>query len=181
MRSPEEFILFHAEQPYDAAKAHEYYERTKKLKGRLPGAGEPASKSRSKAAVIPITKAKSAKQKPVGTKAKAAALQARLTKLRKVLAELVKQAKARSGVVDEEKSSKDGKSGGSSHATAKEKRASKDYYEKHKKDAPSSDVKDLQEKIAAVQEKISKMRAEIAAAKAKKNPDSVGAGTKTNR
>jgi hypothetical protein len=34
MITPEEFILMHAAQPYDAAKRREYYLRTRELKGR---------------------------------------------------------------------------------------------------------------------------------------------------
>lgn len=45
MRLPDGTILMHAARtPYDPVKAHEYYERTKKLKGRRPGAGKPVVK-----------------------------------------------------------------------------------------------------------------------------------------
>jgi hypothetical protein len=41
MRTPTEFELQHMlEHMYDPAKAHEYYERTKKLKGRKKGGGD---------------------------------------------------------------------------------------------------------------------------------------------
>ena len=179
--SPEEILLMHGETPYDPAKAHEYYLRTRELKGRQKGAEQETS-GRSGGKVIPLSsKAPPKKKTALKSEARAAELQKRLTRLRKVLAELVKQAKGRSGVSSKDKkdSGGSGKSGGASKLSATEKREaakrSKEYYKKHKDDAP--DVKELKAKIEEVKKKIKEMRAELAAARAKskkRTPDSVG-------
>jgi len=41
MLLPNGEVLMHAKAPYDPKKAHEYYLRTRKLKGRKPGKGQP--------------------------------------------------------------------------------------------------------------------------------------------
>jgi HK97 family phage prohead protease len=123
---------------YDPAKAHAYYERTKKLKGRksdgssrgsgLGGNGTPESglifrsKSKktnsSKPKVSPETSTSNATV--VRLKAKVVALSGALSKAKQALSE--KRAAAR----ETEKKNSDGKS------TAKEKQASKEYRDKNK-------------------------------------------------
>ena len=55
--TPEQFILKHALQPYDAAKRREYYLKTRELKGRL-GSGK----------LTPSKELRTAVQKPTGLK-----------------------------------------------------------------------------------------------------------------
>lgn len=43
---PEEFVLIHGKKTYDATKAHDYYMRTRKLKGRRHGSDKPVPKAR---------------------------------------------------------------------------------------------------------------------------------------
>lgn len=59
MRMPDGTILMHMHAPYDASKAHEYYERTKHLKGRRVGTVQPVKgPPKPSAAVDPIARAK---------------------------------------------------------------------------------------------------------------------------
>lgn len=171
-------VIAHLLAPYDPVKAHEYYLRTRQLKGRQAGAEQLTIGRTSKAAPLPAKKpAKSKKQ--TAFEAQIAALQGRLEKLRTVLAELTKQAQARSGVTP----TAPAKSGDKpTKQTSKQKAAAakkaKAYYEKHKNDkkTPSQQVKELETKIKAIQAKIKKMKAEIAAADKKKHKTgSVGA------
>ena len=127
---------------YDPAKAHAYYERTKKLKGRksdgssrgsgLGGPGTPESGIRprllrsnisNKPKVSPQTSASNATV--VRLKAKVVALSGALSKAKQALSE--KRAAAR----ETEKDNSDGKS------TAKEKQASKEYRDKNKAEIAS--------------------------------------------
>jgi len=188
MPSPDEFIrgLLHA-QPYDPVARREYYLRTRKLKGRRVGSDRTsiarhpsAKKAAVKKPVRPALK-NNAKERRKAIEARIAALEVRLDKLRKVLAQLVEQAKARSGVEPK----KDPKTADDKPNTTKEKadaaKRSKDYYDKNKKEILSDKEKALQEKIKSVSAKIKKMRAELAAAKKKalkkrKKSVPVGAG-----
>lgn len=47
MKLPDGTILMHAKEPYDPAKAHEYYLRTRKLKGRKAGIKEVVGKKQT--------------------------------------------------------------------------------------------------------------------------------------
>ena len=188
MLSPEDFIdglLMHADPPpYDPVKAHQYYLRTRELKGRQPGKAIPPTVGRppkaiAKSIVHPAAKVIKPPPKPVVKKPAApkkqstadqvAALQTRLTTLRKVLADLVQQAKARSGVASKSTSP-------AKKETAAQKKAAsvaaKKFYDKHKNNktqTPSQQLKDLQSKVKVIQDKIKQMRAEIAA-DSKKEP-----------
>lgn len=176
--------IYHAMRAYDPAKAHEYYMRVRKLKGRISGSQDDSSGGSQgrKAAVstgshpkAPLNSS-STQSLHAQAEARVAALTQRLDHLKAVLAEMVKQAKARSGVVTPTKDSKSstssstkssGKSGSSTKSTAKEKRQAHDYYEKHKKDTPKKDpsteaqIKALKDSIEEVQTKIRKIRADL--------------------
>jgi ADP-ribosylglycohydrolase len=97
-----------------------------------------------------------------------AALEARLVRLKEVLADLVEAAKKRSGVEEESKTketdTKETKP--DKPLTAKEKRekreAAKEAYEKEKKTSVSQEVAQLQSQIASVRDQI---EAAIAAAR----------------
>lgn len=55
--TPKTLFLMHANKPYDAIKAHEYYMRTRQLKGRPPGRGrtKPASSFKKATAPAPLS------------------------------------------------------------------------------------------------------------------------------
>lgn len=176
--------LFHARSNYDPAKAHEYYERTKKTKGRRPAAAKPEPKGRQPSAQEVPGARPGAKPNRADTdsrraelKAKRDALEKRLDRLRDVLAELVKAAKKRSGG-DPNASSKD-KGGGKSDkapetkadkadrntaekkskpetASQKKERASKakEAYEKEHPNTLSEDVDILEAQVEDIQKKI---------------------------
>ena len=98
--------LFHGG-AYDPQKAHDYYMRNRKLKGRRPGAGRPAGPGRSPArqavAVGGKPNRSKTKSRRAQLQAEKAHLEARLEHLKKVLEELVAAAKKRSGVKDHKK------------------------------------------------------------------------------
>lgn len=169
-------ILSHARdpssEPYDAAKAHEYYLRNRKLKGRKTGIQqEPVSRRNKGLPTKPIVQKSSAQKakERAAIKGRVVALQARLAKLKEVLAELVKQAKARSGIETKTKT-KDAAS--TTAQKAAEDKSSKEYYEKNKakiaakakKEAEANNVSDLEAQIKEIQQKIAEARAELAAA-----------------
>lgn len=147
---------------YDPVKAHAYYERTKKLKGRRKGrqpdpsgtsgassteVGGISGRSRHGSSLSPPRVKQPTKSKEefrAETEARIAAYKERLTKLKEVLSQLVEAAKKRSqdnaGSTEsrakeqtKDKASGDPKSSQtSSKSTTKEKQASKKYYEKNK-------------------------------------------------
>lgn len=177
MLSPEQLELLHASPGYDPRKAHEYYMRVRKLKGRH-SAIEKVSKSRPKGSAVVLGKAskkvatakETSKQRREEVHARVEALKKRLDRLHDVLAQLVEQAKKRSGVNTKSSAAKSSPSTTvtTKHKTAQEKssaaKSSKEYYDKHKKDNPSSKTKDLETSIKQVEEKIRKIRAELKAA-----------------
>lgn len=164
---------------YDPVKRHEYYERTKKLKGRVKGGGVQTSNGSSGSDVSggnkKSEKAKTSEQQKAEIKARVTAYKARLEKLKEVLALLVEEAKKRSadnaGTKESraERDKKDApstKDGGTSSksgsSTAKEKAAAKDYYEKNKeKISLKKQEANLKDQIKEVEEKIVKIRAEL--------------------
>lgn len=172
MPSPEAeaFILAHADRPYDAAKAHEYYMRRRQLLGRNPAAqttpkgrpsaganfGAPKPKKKTQAD-------KTAHQRQKEIEAKIGLMKVRLAKLQKVLDDLTKKVKSDTAG-DKPKAgkdaSKDKKLTGSDRTKAA--KAAKDYYEKHKKDKqPSSETEDLQQKIETTLKKIEAARIKL--------------------
>lgn len=190
MSNPDDYVVLHmlvndggGTTAYDAAKAHEYYLRTRVLKGRkaavstLPTSktrGTPVSNvgTRSTARVAPKvvpkkTAAELAKEKQA-LKAHVVALQNRLAALKKVLAVLVKEAKARSGV--KTKTAADNSPVTAAAKKTAAAKSSKTYYEKNKAtilakakaEAAANSPTDLEAKIKEISDKIAKMRAELA-------------------
>lgn len=160
---------------YDPVKAREYYLRNRVLKGRKKAAPEePVGRIGS---AVSITARPPAKKKPSlaakrrrqrkEAEARVAALKVRLDRLRDILQELVKAAKARSGVdVEESKSpaqkQKDAK--GKSPQTAAQKRdyakRAKEKYDKEHQ-STSKQAEELNKQIQAVEEKIRQARADL--------------------
>lgn len=155
---------------YDPAKAREYYLRTRKLKGRKKGAA-PTSVKRMPAGKQTATQlaVRKATQQRKSKAAKVKALNARLDKLRKVLADLVAQSKKLSNPKDQPKA-KTGAAGGAKGKprTAAEKRKAKEYYEENKKLKDNDELKVVQEKIERVKKQIEAARAVLEAAQKEK-------------
>lgn len=174
MTSPNE--LKHA-RVYDPQKRHDYYMRTRKLKGRQKGSG--GKTTTYSYTVAKPGKAKTVKQKRAEAKARVDALNKRLDKLRTVLAELVKQARSRSGVTSSissnstrsSKSSSSSKSSKPEHKTAAQKekdaKRAKESREKTQKSSPSQEAKEVEAKIKEVRQQIAQMKKQIAEARKK--------------
>jgi hypothetical protein len=167
MQSAEEFIaeLFHIRE-YDPQARRDYYLRTRKLKGRKVGSAKtaiarhPATKTAPVVKTTPIAPKKAPEQRRKDTEARVAALQTRLDTLRKVLAELVAQAKVRSGV-DNAKPAPQSQKPQTTKQKADAAERSKDFYDKNKDQILSDKEKTLQGQIKRVEEKIREMRAEL--------------------
>lgn len=125
-------------QPYDPVKAHAYYERTKKLKGRAPAAPKASSAPR------PPVANRNPAQSPLSRNPKVQAEQARIGRLRskiKTLQGALSEAEAalsskRQKARATAKKNSDGKS------TAKEKQASQQYRDKHQAEIKAKRKKD---------------------------------------
>ena len=113
---------------YDPVKAHDYYERTKELKGRKAGRGEDAPKGRP--AGVPPKPSPSPSHKDINkAQARVSRLKSAVSKLQSSLAEAqAALAKKASNARKEEKKNSDNKT------TAKERQASKEYRDKHKQE-----------------------------------------------
>lgn len=182
MLSPEELIrdliLAH---DYNPADAHAYYLRTRELKGRSrgmdgdgatssPPAAEPKFSTQPVKKTAPVLKKavpvvkKTAEQRRKEIEAATEALKSKFESLRKILADLVKQARVRSGV-DPAKSDPKTPEVKTPEQTSAEKadaaQKAHDYYEQHKEDTPEESVAALQTKIKAIEAKIRELRAKI--------------------
>ena len=170
---------------YDKADAHEYYLRTRKLKGRKAGVKKTAigrAPAAQKLVATPRSKAKSVKGAKAITQVRQAAVNGRvaglkkkLAKLEGVLKELLEKAKT--------KETKKG-STGSSDQTAKQKKSAAESSEKYAEKNKAEIAKKAKEKnkenpdsnlsVNQVREKIWKIRQQInaAMASARKKPSS---------
>jgi hypothetical protein len=190
-----------ADLPYNPQKAHEYYLRTRQLKGRATGVIKPpapvnktaiARATAVKKAVVAKPKVKTRAQHRREVEAQVAAFENRIARLRETLQAMVAAAKARSGVkptstpaAKSSSQSTTAKGGSSSKLTAKQKadaaKRAKAYYEKHKGDTPEKQLADLKAKVVDLEAKIKefKAQADAAASARKKHGGSVGVSSKT--
>lgn len=157
---------------YDAAKAREYYLRTRELKGRMKGMGV-VGEGKVPAKPAPVA----APKKPSGDRK--AVLKDRLGRLEEILDDLtarVEAAKARSGITTPTKKSAEADKSKDPSTPAKEKsssqkkkdaKAAAERYEKNKTAETSKDAQAVQDEIEEVQKAIAEARAELAAALAK--------------
>jgi hypothetical protein len=167
--------LLHA-RVYDPAKARAYYLRTRQLKGRQSGRGEQSSGGRPSGQNTSVDSNRPETQ--AATKARVAALEARLDKLKAHLATLVADAKKRSGVeptkkADSKEKAGSSKTGGKSDLTAAEKREkakkAREEYEKKPEREKVSAKEEIEKLQADILEVETKIRAAIAEARAKSN------------
>lgn len=191
----EENYLQHYNAVYDPIKAHEYYMRTRKLKGRKLGQHlEPLSKNAGKAVTeslvkknatkpIPVThpKIKTPEQQRRDVEFKVKRLKAELKRLHAILRRLLNQSQGRI-VVDAKgkpvsSTSKTAKPAGKASAdsrklTAAQKREaakrSKEYYQKHKTEISATEKeKQLKAQIHETGLKIAKARSDLKASVAR--------------
>lgn len=180
MSEIDDSALFHYAKGYDPEKARAYYLRTRQLKGRKRGttsdvvtrpAGEqsPSSQRRSTSG----SKSQTPSQREALMKQKAA-LEARLDRLRDVLAQLVEAAKKRSGVDTksaENKTSPETKDTPDKKLTRAEKRekaeAAREAYEPDP--TVSQEVKQLQDQV---QDVLSQIKAAAADAQRQRSSQS---------
>lgn len=171
-----EAYLSHA---YDPVKAKEYYERTKKLKGRKKGVTPEPAGGRPTAGNFSKTPPKAvAKKAPSGNRM--AMLNERLNRLNEVLdllASKVAAAQARSGVEGvAKKTAATKKAASSTTEPSKDKtstqkkadaKAAAKAYEKNQKGESTQSAQAVQDEIEEVQKKIAEARDELVAALAK--------------
>lgn len=118
---------------YDPVKAHEYYERTKKLKGRKKGSG--AQKSSGSKRKLSAQELKTQK-----AKARIGRLREKLNRLKDALSKTEAELSSRrQAAKKEEKKNSDGKT------TAKERQDSKEYRDKHKQEIANDRKKESKE------------------------------------
>jgi hypothetical protein len=132
MKLPDGTILMHATAPYDPRKAHEYYLRTRKLKGRQPGAAQPTTPKSGGAKVLPFKKKhtqieqltpQQLNEQRQYAAARVQQIKEKLTKLNAALKKKMAEAK---------KAEADAKKPKSAAEKAKAARESKQYRSKHK-------------------------------------------------
>ena len=177
--TPEEILLMHGDLPYDASKAHEYYLRNRKLKGREAGGQDDVHSSRTSkgraATAAKLSKRAgpprlTSKQRQDAVNGRVASLRKRLDRLKVVLEDLLKEAQKHDGKKDEPAKKEENKAGTDkkSELTTKQKREaavrSKEYYEKNKKPADKFDSEQSQMDIKKVRAKIREIRAQLRAA-----------------
>lgn len=176
---------------YDRQKAHEYYLRTRKLKGRKKGAAKPPLSSirpGSHASGGIGKKASKATKSPAQlrseTQAKVAGIKARIAKLEAALKALIAESessKSKTKAKTPEKSGSKSESSDSKPLTAAQKAQKKkdnaEYYDKHKK--PAEKKTGLQEMTN--EQKIEEIRSQLKAARAQLKAAMARAGRTTTQ
>lgn len=125
-------VIMHAGQPYDPQKAHDYYERTKKLKGRKKGQGDtlkPAN-GQPKAPAHPASNARQKKELAVRIQN----LEGKLQKLEALIKkkEHAEQSDARKAKAKKNASAKEAAKPDTAAEKAKKAREGKKYRAKNK-------------------------------------------------
>jgi hypothetical protein len=142
LRTPTEYELQHLAEPfYDPVKAHEYYEKHKKLKGRQKGsAEEPSSSGRTQQQIS--QGAKAAQRKELQTRIKA--LSEKLNKLEALIKkrEHEEASEDRKSKAKKERSAKEKDKPKSAAEKAEAARDSEKYRDKHKQELKNKDKKD---------------------------------------
>lgn len=170
-QTAEEFILAHAQRPYDPQKAHEYYLRVRELRGRKKGTDFPDVKLPKSAIAKADPHKMTAAQRREQAHARVVAIQARLDRLKEVLAQLTEQAQTRSGVKDNsaEKAKKEEPAKQKTDTKEKPKTAqqkkedaknARDKYQKEHQ-SPSQQEKALRAEVKDVQAKIHEIRDQL--------------------
>jgi hypothetical protein len=127
-------VLMHANVPYDPKKAHEYYLRTRKLKGRKPAAAKPGLGSRSALAKAAQNQPKKHTQisdlSPQQKRELQVVARARVEKAQQKLSELNKKLKDK--LAEAKKAERDAKKPKTAAEKSKDAREAKKYRQSHK-------------------------------------------------
>ena len=131
MRLPNGEVIMHAGKPYDPVKAHEYYMRTRKLKGRKKGRAE-AAVATPHLKANPAVRARQKKE----LAARIQSLEKKLAQLNSLIKKKEQEAKqaARKAEADKRKSAKEAAKPDTAAEKAKKARESKKYRAKHKQE-----------------------------------------------
>lgn len=188
MDKVEDIILMHMYAPgdYDPQAAHEYYLRTRKLKGRTLGS-TPVKSGRSSRRAPYSPKAKVRKTSTVSPRVRAimaqiSHLQGSLVELRKALADLIAKDKEKASAPKKAAASTDSKSSSDDKPlTAEQKKDAADRakksYEKNK--APGVQTREqIRAKIKEVETKLLNLKADLAEIKRKTNQSKTGSTPK---
>lgn len=156
-------VLVHGE--YDPVKAHEYYMRTRELKGRRKASSSIGTKTATSTGTTKIATSKRKADSKSVTAVRVAALKIRLAKLKEVLESLQREAKARSGV-EPKRETKPADAKGPARSTrpstsVEKAKAAKEARERYEKLNPEQSLKD---EIASVEAKIAKARERLSQA-----------------
>jgi uncharacterized protein YPO0396 len=166
---------------YDKQKAHEYYLRTRKLKGRKKGTAKPSLHSirpgsHAKAGIgrKASQMSKSPAQLRSEAQARVGAIKARIAKLEAALKALLKESgssKTKSKTADTKTTGSQSKSDSKPLTAAQKAQKKKDnaeYYDKHKKPAEKKDTgtheMTNEQKIEEVRRQLKEARAQLRAA-----------------
>lgn len=134
MRLPDGTVIMHAKTPYDPAKAHEYYLRTRKLKGRKKGAPTFTVRS-AKGGTVTLTGKELVEQKAYAAK--------RVNAIKQKLADLNSKLNAAMRVAKEKKTKSTRESSKPPSAADKSQaaRESKKYRDKHQQEIATKSKK----------------------------------------
>lgn len=160
MRLPDGTILMHVQQPYDPVKAHEYYMRTRKLKGRKKGTTYAVKLSSGKTVMLSAQQLAEQQayvaKRIIEIKKRLAELTAKLTemksKAKKEAAASKREANKKPTAAEKTKAAKESKEYRKEHKTElaiKSRQASKKEGSK-KKSASKDPVAELGNKIAQI-------------------------------
>lgn len=159
----DEALIEHAQGLYDAAKAHEYYLRTRKLKGRHKGS--PTFTVRTGAGEVQLSQQQLVEQKAYAAK-RIAAIKQRLTELSAELRKAMSKAKS-----EKAKSHRQASKPQTAAEKSKASRESKQYRQSHKQQLATKqkhrEVKKTKKKadpVAEVEAKITLIRGRLIAA-----------------
>lgn len=194
LQTPNEFILSHAAQRiYDPVKAHQYYLRTRKLKGRRKGVA-PAPKLTGDLAIektntivkdgkvipdpnVPLPKMTITARRQAEVQARVKELRGKLEVLHTILNTLLKDAtggtthtrakRATKSVATKSRSAvtqKDRKALTGAQKQEKAKKARAKYQKEHPQSQRTQKAQDKKQKIAEVKQKIEEVKRELTAA-----------------
>lgn len=133
MRLPDGTTLMHGVAPYDPQKAHEYYLRTRELKGRKPGRGQdPMGSHTTRAARAAVSKTTAVKPTPQVLAAQKKAADERVASIKGKLAALNAKLKVKMAAAREAERKE--KAGPTAAEKSKKAKESKKYRDKHKQE-----------------------------------------------
>jgi hypothetical protein len=176
MRLPDGTILMHGRAPYDPVKAHEYYIRTRKLKGRKPAAWKPvASKRRlgSPSVTVRLPSGKTVKLSQQQLIEQRAQITARINDIKKNLAKLTTELRVRMREAQNKKAKAEAEAKKLPTAAEKSKaaREAKQYRAKNKqtlsnkaKATTQKESKPEADPVAELQGKIDDVKSKLSAA-----------------